>query len=198
MNTHEDSSRPPRRRQTVVGAALLFALLALCGVGLVSGTAQSSGQEREMEYRIPSHLPIRVKLKNPENLKDLKNEELLGDLEVEVTNTGTKPIYYLYIALVLPDVTTEDGVNIAYSLRYGRVQLYEPREPGRPDDVPLLPGESAALKLPADRVSAWKEFRNRGKLSNPKKLSFWFQTINFGDGTGFWTPDGRPFPNVRS
>jgi hypothetical protein len=66
---------------------LLALLVIACGV--ISSTAQSpEKEERKIETRIPAHLPIKVKFKYDEKLKDLKNEDWLGDLEVEVTNTG--------------------------------------------------------------------------------------------------------------
>ena len=45
-----------------------------------------------------------MKLKKPEKVKDSKNEEWLDDFELEVTNTGTKPIYLVSFSLWLPDV----------------------------------------------------------------------------------------------
>ena len=188
---------PALRKKLALQAALLAALITISGTALLSGTAQSVKDEREVEKKIPAHLPIKVKLRKPEKVKDSKNEEWLVDLEVEITNTGTEPIYYVYIALLLPDVKTEDGKPIAYALRYGRTQLYEPQEPVQPDDVPLAPGESAILKVPVDRADAWKAFRARGKLSNPKKLELWFQSLKFGDGTGYWTRDGIRYPKTK-
>jgi predicted membrane protein len=73
-------------------AALLAALITLCGTALMSGTAQSVKEERKVEDKIPAHLPIKVKVKNPDKALDLKNEKWLGDLEIEVTNRGSKPM----------------------------------------------------------------------------------------------------------
>jgi hypothetical protein len=46
----------------------------------------SAVSERVIENQIPSHIPIKVELKN------LENEPLLRNLEVKVTNTSDKPI----------------------------------------------------------------------------------------------------------
>jgi hypothetical protein len=147
--------------------------------------------------KIPKHLPIKVKVRKPEKLKDAKNEEWLGELEVEVTNTGTKPIYFLEIVLDLPDVFASNGLNFAYPLEYGRIELIDFSEPVRPDDVPIQPGGVIVLSAPATYVKSWNLFRAKGKVTNPKKIEFFFQHINFGDGTGFVGTDGSPIPERK-
>ena len=80
-----------------------------------------------------------MKLKKPEKVKDSKNEKWADDFELEVTNTGTKPIYYVYFALSLPDVITDNGKNLGFQIRYGRFRLLDLTEPVQPEDVPILP-----------------------------------------------------------
>ncbi|HEX8351291.1 MAG TPA: hypothetical protein VF611_00085, partial [Pyrinomonadaceae bacterium] len=150
-----------------------------------------------MVDKIPKHLPIKLRVKKPEKLKDLKNEDWLGELEVEVTNTGTKPIYFLQIFVDLPDVFAPSGVNIAVRLDYGRIELISFSEPVRPDDVPILPGGVAVLSAPAVRVENWRRGRAKGTLTNPKKIEFLFLHMSFGDRTGFVGTDGGPIPNRR-
>src|SRR5215213_1380381 len=119
MNAHNSRSIPHRRNLVPVTATLLLLLVAVCG--FASGRAQSNEKgEREVVDKIPKHLPIKVKVKKPEKLKDAENEDWLGELEVEVTNTGTRPIYYLKIVIDMPDVFAPNGLNYAYPLRYGR------------------------------------------------------------------------------
>jgi hypothetical protein len=197
MNPQRILSQLRRRRISITQILLLLSLAAVCGVGVAPSTAQSTKEEREIEDRVPAHLPIKVKIKNIERVKDLKNEDWLGDLEVEVTNTGMKPIYYIYFALSLPDVITEDGTNIGFILRYGRVRLADLSTPLQSEDVPILPKESVTLKVPGNHTKAWKSFRAKGKLSNPKKLWLRVQLINFGDGTGLWTPEGIALPRTK-
>ena len=179
--------------------ASLSLLVITCGV--ISSTAQSPVKaERKLETTIPAHLPIKVKFKNDEKLKDLKNEDWLGDIEIEITNTGTKPIYYLYIQLFVPGVEADDQSGtrtVGLSLDYGREQLVDFAEPVRSDDVPILPGESAVIKVEADTVSTWKRVRAKGGYLNPRKLRFWFEELNYGDGTGFIGPEGSPVPIQR-
>jgi hypothetical protein len=162
------------------------------------GRAQETGpEEREVVEKIPKHLPIKVKIRKPEKLKDKKNEDWLGELEVEVTNTGTKPIYHLHISVSLPDVVAPSGHSIGFPLQYGRTALIALDESVRPDDLPLPPGGVVVLKVPENPVEAWKLLRARGESTNPKKIVFRFNALNFGDGTGFIGSTGKPLPERK-
>jgi hypothetical protein len=177
----------------------LSLLVIVCGV--ISSTAQSPAkEERQIERTIPAHLPIKVEFKKEEKLKDLKNEDWLGDIEVKVTNTGKKPIYYLYIWLFVPDVVTDyqaEARTIGYPLRYGRSELADFSNPVQSDDVPILPDESIVIKVDADLVPSWKTLHFKGRNVNPRKLKFLFEELNYGDGTGFTGPEGSSVPIGR-
>ena len=191
--------RPMLRRQNLVHLTAAFLLLVVAVWGFGASGAQESPPEgeREVVEKIPKHLPIKFKVKKPERLKDAKNEEWLGELEVEVTNTGAKPIYFLYISLHLPDVVAPSGHSIGFPLQYGRTALIDLDEPVRPDDVPLLPGGVVVLKVPENPVEAWRQGRAEGDRHNPKKIEFIFNNLTFGDGTGFVGSTGKPLPEVK-
>lgn len=192
LNTHRTN-----RRSLIILVAFVSLLAAIFGI--MSGAAQTpEKEEREVEDKIPKHLPIKVKVKKEEKLKDLKNDEWLRDLEVEVTNTGIKPIYFMEIYLDLPNAL-DDERDTVYTLYYGRPELIRFEESVRPDDVPLKPGETITLKVAdlENEMVSWKHFRAKGRLRNPKKLHFKFVLMNFGDGTGFVGPDGTPIPEKR-
>jgi hypothetical protein len=197
MNANGLRSMFRRQNLAALIVLLLFSFVAVCG--FVASRAQESPPEgeRELEEKIPKHLPIKVKIKKPEKLKDAKNEEWLGELEVEVTNTGAKPIYYLYISVFLPDVFAPTGHPFALGLKYGRTALVALDEPIRPDDVPILPGGVVVLKVPAEQAELWKRGRERGDRPNPKKIELIFRNLNFGDGTGFIGHTGKPLPEVK-
>ena len=190
------------KRRRVLFITLLTLLLPLfaSAFGSLPGTAQEAPakEEREVEDRIPKHLPIKVKVKNEPKVKDLKNEEWLGDVELEVTNTGTKPIYFILILIDVPNAL-DDGRDTVYHLYYGRPELIKFEERARPDDVPLMPGESITLGVAdlENEMVSWKHFRAKGRLRNPKRLHLKFQEINFGDGTGFISSAGTPIPEKR-
>jgi hypothetical protein len=185
-------------RRNLVSLTATFLLLLVAMWGFVGSRAQQPPPEggREVLDKIPKHLPIKVRVKKPERLKDAQNEDWLGELEVEVTNTGTKPIYYLYISVFLPDVVAPTGYPFSLGLQYGRTALVALDEPVRPDDVPLLPGEVVILKVPAEQAELWKRGRARGDRPNPKKVELIFSDLNFGDGTGFIGSTGKPLPEV--
>ena len=194
MNAHGLSSLFRRHNLVTLTFLCLLSLVAVCGFMTSNAQSPSEG-EREVVEKIPKHLPIKVKIKKPEKLKDAKNEEWLGELEVEVTNTGTKPIYYLHISVFLPDVFAPTGYPFGYPLKYGRTALVDLDEPVRPDDVPLRPGEVVVLKVPAERAELWRRGRAEGDRPNPKKIELIFNNLNFGDGTGF--VGGKPLPEVK-
>src|SRR2546422_10189681 len=79
---------------------MLFALvvvpIVLIGAPQTSSLARAQ-EERVLENTISKNVPIKVKIKKEkeESFKDLKNEKWVRELEVEVTNTGDRPIYYL-------------------------------------------------------------------------------------------------------
>src|SRR2546423_609332 len=58
----------------------------------------ASQNERQLENLIPKHVPLDVKLTKEKEkaFKDLKNENWARDFELEITNTGEKPIYTFY------------------------------------------------------------------------------------------------------
>lgn len=200
MKPHE-ISLPQDQKFPVVEITLLVLLLVICAAGLVSSAAQSPAQEntiqptpqeRDIEDEIPKHLPINVKVKN------LNNEKWTSDLEVEVKNTGDKPIYFLMLSLHFVDVKMENGDEIGFPFRYGRSQLYDISNHATPDDVPIKPGETITIKAPAGLSKGWEKFRVGHKMPHPKKMGITFHALNFGDGTGFHTTGGLPIPKPRA
>lgn len=188
MKSHNILSHIRNLKLTML-IATPVAFLALCGVGIMSSTAQSTQKEgRELEDKIPKHLPLKVKVKN------LKNEKWAHDLEVEVTNTSNKPIYYLFLILTLPEVKSESNRAMGFQLIYGRSELVDFAAPLKPEDVAIRPGESYTLKIPEQFSLGWEQFAVKRKLpkSEPKKIKIRFGQLNFGDGTGFSFTDGSP------
>lgn len=178
--------------------ASLSLLVIICGV--ISSTAQSPNKdEREIADRIPQHLPIKVKVMNEEKVKDLKNDNWLGDLEIEVKNIGDKPIYFLRLGLTFVDVKKDSGNEIGYSLVYGRAELIDIDNRAKPEDVPILPGATYVFKLHESYVKGWNWYRTRiEKKPHPKKIAIRFDTLNFGDGTGYVTSGGLPVLEKQS
>lgn len=194
---------PPPRKPIIAHFILLASLLTFCVMGFVSNAAQlpqdneaASADERQLEDKIPKHLPIKVKVKKEKEkaFKDVKNDKWMRDFEFEVTNIGNKPIYFLAFVVTLADVTAPNGTNIAFPLHYGRTELGNLENKAWPEDIPIKPGETYVLKPYETNIRGWDLFRRNHNKLQPKKLIFKFQELSFGDGTGFWTTDGIPFP----
>jgi hypothetical protein len=168
----------------------------VCAAGGVSGTAQSTEQSTEKEKRmvldrIPKHLPIKVRFKNPEKALEIENDNWLADMEIEVKNTGAKPIYFLSIFLDFVDDNENWGNKTGYQFTYGRGKLLEIDQRATPEDVPLPPGETHVFKLHEDYVKGWNWYRTQVMPTpQPKKVRFFFSTLSFGDGTGYVTTGG--------
>ncbi len=196
MNPHQIISHVRNLKSTIVAAVLLAAFVAVCAVGIVSSTAQSTQEqkeERKFENTIPAHVPIKVKVKNEQSFKNLKNKKWARELEIEVKNTGSKPIYFMYMLMIMPDVTV-GGHPYALQVTYGRKKLVRLDTPVQPEDVPILPGESVTLRVSEPQLKGYEELRDEENRDDPKKIRFDFQLINFGDGTGLSGTDGSPTP----
>ncbi|HVQ39794.1 MAG TPA: hypothetical protein VMS31_19800 [Pyrinomonadaceae bacterium] len=156
-------------------------------------------EERELEDKTPKHLPIKVKLKSEKEkaFKDLKNENWPRDFELEVTNTSGKPIYRLELVLVYPEILSESGFKVGVSLRYGRVDFIEFDTRPIATDVPIQPRETFTFHIPEQDQQAWREHKARRNWPDPKRVEINFVHLSFGDGSGFTSRDGTPFPYNR-
>lgn len=197
------------RKLAALVARIVFALLvlAIASVFLIKGTshpatAQSSEKSLEspnfrlFENRVPEHLPIRVRIRREKEktFRDLDNENWASELELDVKNTGEKPIYFLYFQLHVPQAKIADSYQ-SFSIVYGRVQLADLKQRPTLDDVPIKPGETRILKLEDAGVRGWEKAREAGLV--PKHISgvrLVFQGLSFGDGTGFEGGTGAPRP----
>lgn len=179
---------------------LLFFILFPASVLSVSATLApsfaQSAEEREMEITIPKHLPIKVGMKEEKEkaFKDLKNEKGLRDFQLEITNIGDKPIYFLAILLEMPELVSESGRQLAYPLIYGRKELADLTSQVHDEDLPLMPGESYTFKIQEKWAKGMQQMRARINKPDPTRVQVRFQLINFGDGTGFMGIDGISVP----
>ena len=151
----------------------------------------SATTERVIENQIPSHLPIKVELKN------LDREPMLRHLEVKLTNTSQKPMYLVQLNIVAPEIVFGNNAPLWFHLTYGRIDLVKYwEEPLRSDDVALQPGESVVLKIPENNVEAYEQLvAERG--INIKRLHLICTHISFGDKTGYLGRFGTAYPKNR-
>lgn len=112
------SANNPNALTKTLATAMVLSVVGvlLMSSRLISGSAAS--QERIFENQIPAHIPIKIKIKKEKeaSFKDLKNEKWLSEFELEVTNTGDKPIYFLYINLGTNVKLDGSGPEIMYSV----------------------------------------------------------------------------------
>ena len=159
--------------------------------------SSSAAQERVFENTIPAHMPIKIKIRKEkeESFKDLKNEKWLREFELEVTNTGDRPIYYLEIAMDTEVKFEGSGPSIVFSLRYGRWELGDIVTKATTDDVPIKPGETVILRV--TDTTAWEMGRRENRWPDATKFKAIPQVLSFGDGTGLWPTEPYPPPGKR-
>lgn len=155
------------------------------------------GEEREIENKIPKHLPIKVKMKKEkeDKIKDFDNDQWVRDFELEVTNTSEKPIYFLGMWVLLPEFLGPSGGVRGMPLRYGRLDFVKSETRPLPDDIPIKPGETYIFKILERDERGWYARQAAGDVTNPRKLQLIFSDLSFGDGTGFSGTTGPPYPN---
>ena len=182
----QETKELPPWEVKVVGAQHPTKRAALVDLNAMTG--------RVFENQLPFHLPIKVELSNYDK------EPLLRNLEVKVTNTGTKPIYFLELDILLPKTISPAGGPLGFDLVYGRMEFIDLTEKAQPDDVPLRPGESCVLKAPENQVRGFENIEGARNYfhSDIKLVYLVFTHLSFGDGTGFAGIQGTPLPNVRS
>ncbi len=151
--------------------------------------------ERQLVDLIPKHVPLRIAIKKDKEagFRDLNNEKWAREFELEVTNTGTKPIYSLYFH-VWTEVKAASGSRVMFPLYYGRDELGDIRMKAEPTDVPIKPGESVSLDIHPGIINAWDYARKKENRPLPKHLEVRFQYLSFGDGTGYIGTSAAPLP----
>jgi hypothetical protein len=182
-----------RRQRPAVCALAVCLGLALCA----AGAGRGQGRARAVVSTVPARVPLKVVVRNGERVADPSNEGWLRDLEVEVTNTGGRPVYFVSLLLLLPGAKM-GGVQPVFKLKFGSPELGSFTALARPEDVPLAPGESAVVKVPESEAAMWERWRARGAATDPPRLVLVLHQLNFGDGTGFAGQDGRPMPNPNA
>jgi hypothetical protein len=166
----------------------------------VTGTAQSLDEallkERVLDDLIPKHVPVKIKFKEEKErkFKDLTNDNWVREFELEVTNTSNKPIYFLELWLIYPEITGSNGGRVGVPLRYGRMDFVHLKTLANKDDVPINPGETHVFTIPERDQRGWYARKARRYISDPRKVLLQFVQLSFGDGTGFNGTDAKPFP----
>jgi len=176
----------------LIGAvfALLFSTLA----PVRSTSAQQ--RRRVFESKLSKQIPLKVRIKKDKEAAalDPRNKNWFRDIEIEVTNTSNKPIYYLGLNIVT-DVRNEDMLPMVFPLRWGRPELADVKVKPGPNDIHIKPNATQVLTFPTHIVSLldendkheWEAWRAKHNNSDPMKLEVAIESLIFGDGSGIVT-----------
>lgn len=177
-----------------IATSLLFSQLAL----VQSAAPQQA--KRTFENKIPEHVPLKVKIKKEKEEKslDLNNKNWFRDIEIEVTNTSDKPIYFLALHVIMRDVLNERGISMTFPLTYGRGDFYEHDTKPLPEDIPIEPKATHVFTFEENWTTGYEAWRDKNYKSDPTKLELWISHLSFGDGTGFTSMSAVPFPIKRA
>ena len=190
MNT--SANNPNALAKTLAAALILSVVVVLIMTSRLTWSSAAM-QERIFENKTRKEVPIRLKIKKEkeQSFKDFKNEKWVREFELELTNTGEKPIYYVFLDLIT-DVKM-GGRPLVFSLQYGRAELGDLVSKARPDDVPIKPNETYIFKLHPGQIPAWEQSVAEGRHPQAAKLHVALQGISFGDGTGYF--GNTPYPS---
>jgi hypothetical protein len=179
-------------------AKILALALSVVGFLMTASLRTSSSaavfQERIFENKIPSHIPLKIKIKKEkeQSFKDLKNEKWLPEFELELTNTGDQPIYFVYI-IMGTNVKVDNGLEMVYPLTYGRAQLGDIVSKATSDDSPINSGETIVLQI--GEAPYWEKGVREGRWPQATKFTARIQVLSFGDGTGYFGTELYPPPD---
>ena len=193
MNTSSNNANAPAK---TLAAALLLSIVGVLMTASPLASGSAAWQERIFENKIPAHIPLKIKIKKEkeQSFKDLKNEKWLREFELELTNTGDKPIYFVYL-IMGTNVKVDNGLEMVYPLTYGRAQLGDIVSKATSDDTPIKPGETINLQI--GEVPYWEKGIREKRWPDSTKFTARIQILSFGDGTGYfgtelYPRDGRP------
>jgi hypothetical protein len=157
---------------------LAFASIIILVKGVLILTAAQSANERKFKSKDFVDMPVRVR-----KVKNVESETWPNVLEIEIENVSDKPIYFINAVLALPDDPAPNGIS-GILLQYGKLENLDIARIAGAEDEHLDPGKTTTLVIP----NVYRKgllAKQKKAPQNFKKLEFWFDTISFGDGTGF-------------
>jgi hypothetical protein len=153
-------------------------------------------QKRTIENKVPPHVPLDIKIRKEkeEKIRNSANKTWYRDVEINITNTSEKPIYYFALFLEMPEIKSERGATMVFEIHFGRAEFVDFSVRPLPDDKPLLPGETYTYEIPVKLRIAWENSTKANNKADAMKLEIQFNHISFGDGTGFASRRAVPIP----
>lgn len=161
----------------LIVVAVATGMLLLSLISLAANRSQTPKREiKVMKGTFPKDVLEIVEMRN------LDSPNFPVDLEIEVKNISTKPIYGISIDFHVK----ANGKYYGAPIFYGRPELTDLKQEAIETDVPILPGQKAVLKPAFATAKGMNTTHKRGEISSDE-FSKWvlnFQTVNFGDRTG--------------
>lgn len=172
--------------------AAVLATLFLFSLPLGAQASLMAQQERAFTVYEPNWPKGVIEIKQ---INNLQSSSFPNDFEVEIKNISNKPIYAIYCVVILPE---SDG-PLGFHLDYGREELIDASQRIKESDEPLPPGESRFLKgsrtWQKDQLAMYKD--NDAEYARASsRVVLNFQTLSFGDGTGYTLR--TPYKNFNS
>ena len=143
--------------------------------------ARSAIQERKLKVKGFNNIPVAI-----HDIRNVQSENWFRDLEIEVKNVSKKPVYFIALHLQFPDIPANGG-KTGFTMTYGSPRLGTIRNLAGTGDPSLKPGETYVFKVPEPRVRGFENMKKRMNIPEAatKNILVQFDTIGFGDGTGF-------------
>ena len=134
--------------------------------------------KRELKIREFKDVPLKI-----QEVRNVDSDAWYKDLQVEVKNIGTKPIFGILAYLEFPD-HKPGGRDVGMVLGFGDRKYWDIHMFADPGDLHLDPGQTYAFTIPPKDVRVLQRKVEKGPQEF-KRLDFHIDVINFGDGTGF-------------
>jgi hypothetical protein len=172
--------------------AILFVAIANDGSRSVAGGNRDPGKRTLHVMDYGHELPIEIT-----EIRNFHKSHWLRDLEIDLKNVSTKPIYEIYLMLFMPDDRDDGGNSSAVGLEYGRFDLVHPSHLPSADDKPLWPGATVVMKVDERQSTGYEHHLTKQsvQVASTYRIRMAILAINFGDNTGFIN-GGVPYPGT--
>jgi hypothetical protein len=136
------------------------------------------GQQNNITNDTPKNVPLEIEILNADS------DDWLENIEVKVTNTGKKPIYFLEFGIVFDEIRSDKNFPMEIPLIYGSSRFIPLENLAQEGDVPIHSGESYTFKPRETYIRGLKKYNLKQYNSDKFKARLDFRWISFGDGTG--------------
>jgi hypothetical protein len=167
--------------------SLMLCVLVAIG-GLTPRLNAHQNEEPKRSYTVNKSVLPETVLEIVE-ARHLDGENFPAQMELVVRNLSDKPIFGIYVMSIF------QGSKTGMSLYFGRPPLAFCTEPPTADDQPLLPGKLGILRVEPGIAKGTHTAIKEGRLpmNLTMELEILFQTLSFGDGTGYQLKNKQPF-----